>query len=186
MFDKIYTEIMGNFQEAGNLYSVEHANCLLGFEKLLRKFNISIRSHDDLEQNNYHHFKKFPHILTSQAHTRGVSISAIAFTDTYKSIGIDLEKSDRIIKDITHRFFFHAKDSEGFKSDTLKLWTMKEAIYKAVNPLTLDKKNTLRDFYIDQDFNFFMEGRSEIFGKTKVEEIVIENQNYLLAYAVIY
>ncbi|MFN8370867.1 MAG: 4'-phosphopantetheinyl transferase superfamily protein [Bacteriovoracaceae bacterium] len=186
MFDNIYTEIIGNFQEAGNLYSVEHENCLVGFENLLRKFNIVIQSRGDLEQNNYLNFKKFPHILTSQTHTRGISISAISFTNNYKSIGIDLEKRDRTINSNTHRLFFHSQDSEELKADPLKLWTIKEAVYKAANPILRDKKNTLRDYYVDKNLDFFIENNAELFGKTKVEEILIKNHSFLFACAIIY
>ncbi len=183
MFDKIYTEITGKLHEsdskACNLYSIEHENCLIGFEKLLRR-------HADLEQDNYHHLKKFPQILTSQAHTRGISISAIAFTDNFKSIGIDLEKSDRVIAPNTHRFFFNDKDSEVFKSEPLKLWTLKEAIYKAASPLSVNQKADLKDFYVEKNFHFFLENNASITGKTHLEEIEIQNQKYFLALAAIY
>ncbi len=68
----------------------------------------------------------YPNIRFSLAHSGDMAIAA--FSD--REIGIDLEKSDRVIPSEIISRFFSSSEAESFSGNTLLLWCAKEAAVK--------------------------------------------------------
>lgn len=87
----------------------------------------------DLALENFQNLIHFPEYLTSLSHTRGAGAAVLAHKNNFLSLGIDIEWSDRIFKPEAQRFFRNPLDSP--YENSLELWTMKEAAFKALSPL---------------------------------------------------
>ena len=76
-------------------------------------------------------------LIGSISHTEGLAVAAVGSSEKFQAIGIDLENIDRKINiDISKRI---CSDSEkqwlDTKEDLLKVFSSKEAIYKALFPI---------------------------------------------------
>lgn len=85
---------------------------------------------DDLEIEGNSHLRHDPKTKVSLSHTRGISAAAISSSHT--AIGVDVEFADRIFKEAVAKFFKHSED---YAISTLELWCIKEAAFKAFEPL---------------------------------------------------
>ncbi|MGZ3788620.1 MAG: 4'-phosphopantetheinyl transferase superfamily protein [Bacteriovorax sp.] len=136
----------------------------------------------DLELINYQHLKKFPEYLTSITHTRGAGASVLANKSDYLSLGIDIEWSDREMKPEAQRFFCHPEDSA--VENKLKLWTMKEAAFKALSPLGHPGVLVLSKIII-QNGSFFTREKPELKGHVDSFIMPIEDRNLVVSIAYI-
>ncbi len=84
---------------------------------------------EDIEISEHHHLKKYPDLLVSLSHTREVAAAILAQkSKDLLGVGIDIEKSDRLVKPELLDKFQNDRD-EGL--DPLELWCAKEAAFKA-------------------------------------------------------
>lgn len=90
----------------------------------------------ELEIENHHHLKHHPDLIVSLSHTRG--ISAAICSKQHHSVGIDIEHMDRKFKSETAKFFKTSKDDD---MNLLQLWSVKEAAFKAVDPMGFRLEN---------------------------------------------
>jgi phosphopantetheinyl transferase (holo-ACP synthase) len=82
-----------------------------------------------IDENNY---------ILSLSHTKEWGAAVIADKSRYRSIGIDIEKTDREVKPEIFQRISHAQD---FKTDSVRIWSLKEAIFKTLMNTSLFEKN---------------------------------------------
>ncbi|MAE58760.1 MAG: hypothetical protein CME69_07765 [Halobacteriovorax sp.] len=135
---------------------------------------------------NHLHLKSDPNILVSLSHTKDMTMAAIGSSKDFKSIGVDIENSKRIVKPGIEKFFINAHDeilANQKDSYYLKIWCAKEAIFKAVSPLYQKEDNkvlVLKDIILNKDktFNcFHFKGHYDLVLKD------INQKTYLIAIA---
>lgn len=136
----------------------------------------------DLELVNYQNLKKFPQYLTSISHTQGAGAAILAAKSHYLSVGVDIEWSDRLMKEGTQRFYRHLNDSEYLNG--LELWAMKEAAFKALSPLGFPGVLVLSKIII-QNEEFWSAEMSEIKGRLETFKIASNERELCLAVAYI-
>lgn len=118
-------------------------------EKRVREFAASrkalglaceLDTYEQLEISDNLHLTHHPHLKVSLSHTRGLS-AALAATQQ-RSVGIDIEHAKREFNTEVAKFFVRSDDLE---LPLLKLWSIKEAAFKAIAPLGLhtDQKEVL-------------------------------------------
>jgi phosphopantetheinyl transferase (holo-ACP synthase) len=120
-----------------------------------------------LEIENHLNLVHYPNYLVSISHTKNVATAIIANVKDYKSIGIDLEFSSRVINSKITKFYRHDNDIE---DDDLLLWSKKEAAFKALFPLWMhDKTFVLKDIWVkDNEFGLLID--EEIKGHFQVDK----------------
>lgn len=109
---------------------------------------------------NHLHLKSNPNTLVSLSHTKDMTMAAISSSNDFKSIGVDIEDSKRIVKPGIEKFFVNDYDEIlACQKDSyyLKVWCAKEAIFKAVSPLYQKEDNkvlVLKDIILNKDKTF--------------------------------
>lgn len=95
---------------------------------------------EEIEIINNSHLKSRPNTKVSLSHTRGISAAVIS--TEHQAVGIDVEFAQREFKDAVSKFF---KLEQDLAIPTLELWSIKEAAFKAFEPLKTYKaiKETL-------------------------------------------
>lgn len=150
---------------------------------LLTKFGHQIGDlREDLALNNFQNLPKFPEYLTSLTHTKGAGAALLAEKSEYRSLGIDIEWSDRVMKKEADRFFRHPMDS--VYPESLELWTMKEAAFKALSPLGHHGVLVLSKIII-QDGIFWTQENPEINGFVRVHKLPVADRALYLSIAYI-
>lgn len=87
------------------------------------------------EFDGYHRVKDFPQIRFSLSHTADAA-GAWVRMDTLAVPGLDIEKSDRVVKEGIAEKLSHPDDEE---LPVMSLWTIKEAAYKCLPVVLQDK-----------------------------------------------
>lgn len=132
---------------------------------LLKQENIFITDlKRDLELVNYQNLKNYPNYVLSLSHTRGAGAAILAKKAEIASLGIDIEWSDRHLKDEAARFYKNPEDS--VYENKIELWTMKEAAFKALSPRGFPGVLVLSKIII-QDGVFFTKEQPDIKGVVK-------------------
>ncbi|TJZ96058.1 phosphopantetheine-binding protein [Actinacidiphila oryziradicis] len=85
---------------------------------------------------------RFPHPRASVTHTDQVGVAAVLVAGPAAGVGVDLEH-DQPVRPATARFYLHDDEPH---DDLLRLWTVKEAMFKA-DPANATR--TLRDYRAD-------------------------------------
>ena len=113
-----------------------------------------------IEIENHLHLRNHPEIKVSVSHTKGAGAAIICEDVKIRSVGIDIEWSQRPVKEGIEKFYINERDDQ---IDHMKLWMAKEAAFKAISPLyTGDKILVLKDIVINADsFSAF----DQFFGK---------------------
>jgi phosphopantetheinyl transferase len=135
----------------------------------------------DLELINYQNLKKFPDYILSLSHTKGAGAAVLSKRAEIASLGIDIEWSDRHLKEEAARFYRHSEDSAHY-TDKLELWTMKEAAFKALSPLGFPGVLVLSKIII-QDGHFFTKERPDIRGVVTTYKKTVEDKHLWVAIA---
>lgn len=136
----------------------------------------------DLELVNYQNLKNFPDFVLSLSHTRGAGAAVLAKKTEVRSLGIDIEWSDRNLKNEAGRFYNNPEDS--LYENKLELWTMKEAAFKALSPLGFPGVLVLTKIII-QDGEFFTKERPEIRGRVTTHLKNFDSKKLWVAIAVV-
>lgn len=113
---------------------------LLAREALIKCFNdrgikVSIK---ELELARYHQVIKFPQFTVSLSHTKECGAALIADRNAYRSVGIDIERETRQVKDSVSQRVSHPQDEQLRK---IELWCLKEAVFKTLMNTELFEKN---------------------------------------------
>lgn len=134
----------------------------------------------ELELINYQNLKNFPDYVLSLSHTKGAGAAVLAKKSEVRSLGIDIEWSDRNLKDEAARFYKNAQDS--VYENKIELWTMKEAAFKALSPLGYPGVLVLSKIII-QNGVFFTNERPEIKGSVQTHLKNVDNKKLWVAIA---
>ncbi|MBT3584946.1 MAG: hypothetical protein HN509_08570 [Halobacteriovoraceae bacterium] len=124
-----------------------------------------------------------PDALVSLAHTKDLAIALAASAPPYLSVGIDLEKKNRVVKEGAHRHYLNQKDDPILFERPLLGWTLKEAAFKALDPIkkqfTATEVLVLKDLWVNGD-RFGL--NDEVIGLVYIEELL---EDYWVAVATI-
>jgi 4'-phosphopantetheinyl transferase EntD len=71
----------------------------------------------------------FPQFTISLSHTKECGASLVADRQTFRSVGIDIEHEERVVKDSIFDRISHPQDR---KLRNIELWCLKEAAFKAL------------------------------------------------------
>jgi phosphopantetheinyl transferase (holo-ACP synthase) len=88
------------------------------------------------------------HLTVSLSHTKDVAVAISSLKRDVLAVGVDIENSDRTIKDGADKYFCNDKDA--FKYSMLQKWIIKEACYKAFSNLTKEEF-LLKDVICNQE-----------------------------------
>lgn len=77
----------------------------------------------------YAELEGFPQLTISLSHTKDWGAAYVAERKDFRSIGIDIEHEERIVKDAVHARIAHPGD-ENLRN--IELWCLKEAAFKAL------------------------------------------------------
>ncbi len=146
---------------------------------LSKKYNqdFPLDSPIDLEKLkilNHHNLLNFSDTLVSISHTKKVAAALIADIKKYQSVGIDIEFLSRKMNPKIQKFFRHNEDQE---ENSLKLWSKKEAAFKALHPLWKEEKTfVLKDIWVKgNDFGLLID--KNIRGHFQID--IIKNDLYV-------
>lgn len=145
----------------------------------LEALGISDLSWNDLEIERHLFLKKHPEILVSLSHTQTFGAAYVALSSCFRSIGVDLELCGRKMKESTLKFFVNTDDEY---SDTLKLWTQKEAAFKAISPLYQKQDLTLKMITIKGE-KFFLKEDVCFKGQVSIQKMICDNEEFWIAKA---
>lgn len=150
---------------------------------LLKQENVLVSDlKADLELVNYQNLKNYPDFVLSLSHTKGAGAAVLGKKAEVQSLGIDIEWSDRNLKDEAGRFYKNPEDS--VYENKLELWTMKEAAFKALSPLGYPGVLVLSKIVI-QDGEFFTKERPEIKGRVTTHLKNLDSKKLWVAIAVV-
>ena len=136
----LWTEI---FKEDYQIDSA-HINRIKGYAlareallELLKDQNIHLGP-KDLKLRHYHSLLNVDHYTLSLGHTSLMGAAFLISKEKYRSVGIDLERNNRIVKDAIYNKMKHPQDEI---IHPLQLWTLKEACFKALMNTEKFEKN---------------------------------------------
>ena len=79
---------------------------------------------------NYSEIQSIPDYVLSLSHTKNCGAAMLALKGQYRSVGIDLEHSERIVKESIIERVRHPQDFRKLRN--IELWSLKEAAFKAL------------------------------------------------------
>ncbi len=89
-----------------------------------------LTAHEQLEIVAHQFLRFRPTLQVSLSHTRGLSVAVAS--EQVRAIGVDVEHADRRFNEKSEKFFKRAEDHP---MPLLQLWSIKEAAFKALDPL---------------------------------------------------
>lgn len=119
---------------------------------------------DQLEIKDHLHLALNPHIKASLSHTGNTAAALVTDLSQIQSVGIDIERCGRQIKEGVAGYIRHADDGP---RELLALWVAKEACFKAASPIYQSQKTTplvLKDFWVDGEL-FGLFHREQVIGR---------------------
>jgi phosphopantetheinyl transferase (holo-ACP synthase) len=156
-------------------------NSRTALKNLLLRQNLAVSDlKNDLILENFQSLPNYPGYLTSISHTKGAGAALLAKKESYQSLGIDIEWSDRHLKTEAQRFYRHSEDI--YQVSELVLWTMKEAAFKALSPLGFPGVLVLSKIII-QNEKFWTIERPELIGELSIAKLPYEKRELLIAIA---
>lgn len=140
-------------------------------KKLTQEENLNISNHLHMEESREK--------LVSVTHTKELAAGALCTNPEVKSVGIDIEWSDRRMREGSFKYFVTC-ESELEIHSPLEIWCIKEAAFKAYSPFHDENKKIL----VLTDFRIINEGQLEgPDGSTLsygIEKKRIEDKEFLL------
>ncbi|POB14671.1 MULTISPECIES: 4'-phosphopantetheinyl transferase family protein [unclassified Halobacteriovorax] len=104
----------------------------------------------DISIINHLHLDNHDNMLVSISHTKELAACALCTNKDVKSVGIDIEWSDRKMREGTFKYFVSHERELNIHSP-LEIWCIKEAAFKAYSPFHDDENEkilVLTDFEI--------------------------------------
>ncbi len=83
----------------------------------------------DLVLIDYSQITKLPEYTISLSHTKNCGAALVADKKTFKSVGIDIEPLERIVRPNVLQRVSHPRD---LKLESIEIWCLKEAAFKAL------------------------------------------------------
>ena len=120
-----------------------------------------------LNLRNFHQLENVEQFTLSLSHTSECGAAMIANRKFFRSVGIDIEREDRVVKDSIRERITH-KDDANFRN--IELWCLKEAVFKALmNTEKFEKPLEFSSICIGKDS--WSHSPSGLEGKWEVETI---------------
>jgi phosphopantetheinyl transferase (holo-ACP synthase) len=105
----------------------------------------------DLMLKNYSQIQGIPEYVVSLSHTKNCGAAMLAPKGQYRSVGIDLEHSERVVKESIIERVRHPHDLKRLRN--IELWSLKEAAFKALmNSGNLSKAVEFSSIIIEEKF----------------------------------
>lgn len=82
-----------------------------------------------LHLENYRSLRDFPELTLSISHTASWGAAVVASSKDYLSVGIDIEPTERVVKEAILKRVSHPLDSS---LRPIEIWSLKEAAFKAL------------------------------------------------------
>ncbi len=82
-----------------------------------------------LQLVSYSQIRDLPQFTISLSHTKIAGVALVGDRKTYRSLGIDIEQEERIVKDSIKNRISHPADKN---LRNIELWCLKEAVFKAL------------------------------------------------------
>jgi phosphopantetheinyl transferase (holo-ACP synthase) len=166
--------------------SAQHQASRQALSLLLKEEGIEISAYE-IELEKFSKVKGLPQHVISLSHTSPhFAAAVIGENNIFKSVGVDLEKSDRKMKINSGHHFLNEADDPSLHQDLLRGWCKKEAAFKAWAPFWDDEKEgkpfILKDLDIRGEL-FFRKGSEESLGQVKLLETNHEGQALYLTLA---
>ncbi len=177
--DDVPSELSSSFsnvKRARDYYNSRHALLLALKETIPLPAPLSF---EQLEIIDHRILAAFPQTKVSLSHTGPLAVAAASTAENILSLGIDIEKVDRQIKVGVEHYIAHPHDDH---FESLKLWVIKEACFKAIAPLVDKHRHTplvLKDIWVKQGY-FGLDLELDIVGYFQIDiEQYNENQLFL-------
>jgi 4'-phosphopantetheinyl transferase EntD len=120
-----------------------------------------------LNLRNFHQLENVEQFTLSLSHTSECGAAMIADRKFFRSVGIDIEREDRVVKDSIRERITH-KDDTNFRN--IEIWCLKEAVFKALmNTEKFEKPLEFSSICIGKDS--WSHSPSGLEGKWEVETI---------------
>lgn len=91
----------------------------------------------DLRLTSFHQLEKFPELVISLSHTKELGAALVGERKNFRSIGLDIERDERVVKDMIRERIAHPEDQN---LRNIELWCLKEAAFKAIMNTRLFEK----------------------------------------------
>lgn len=82
-----------------------------------------------LKMEQYSGLKSFPQFTISLSHTKEAGAAVVADRQTFRSVGIDIEHEERLVKEAVIERVSHPGD---LVLRNIEIWCLKEAAFKAI------------------------------------------------------
>ena len=161
-WEKLAQKVLGS-----DVHSDRKMGFFLSREALKNAFELRGKkvSISELELDQYHEVKGFPHLTISLSHTKKCGAAIIAERKDFLSVGIDVEDEGRVVKDSIRQRIAHPEDAT---LTNIELWCAKEAVFKAImntnrfeKPIEFGSIKILRDQWFHSPSGFSGEWKLE-------------------------
>jgi 4'-phosphopantetheinyl transferase EntD len=82
-----------------------------------------------LKMTRHHLLAEYGHLTVSLSHTKNLGAALVAERKDFRSLGIDIEQEERVVKDMIRNRIAHPED-ENLRN--IEIWCLKEAVFKAI------------------------------------------------------
>lgn len=132
-------ELLTKLTLGDDVHSDRKMGFLLSREALKNALSeIRIYTHPlQLKLSSFHQLEMFPHLTVSLSHTKELGAAMIAERKDFRSIGLDIEHEERIVKDMIRERIAHPEDKN---LRNIEIWCLKEAVFKALMNTDLFEK----------------------------------------------
>lgn len=83
----------------------------------------------ELTLRHHHQLPHFPKVTVSLSHTPGTGVALVGYRQNYLSLGVDIERSDRMVKPEILARVSHPQDAN---LRNIEIWCLKEAVFKCL------------------------------------------------------
>ncbi len=169
-------------KRARDFYNSRQA--LLKALKLLDR-NFKTLEYNQLDIIGHRHLVGHPTTLVSLSHTGNCSAGLVSNDQSIQSIGIDIEKTTRMVRPGVENYIGHPHDQ---KMSLLELWVAKEACFKAASPIWQTERAAplvLKDFWV-RDSSFGLDHQETPIGHFSLNIERYLDDEFWIAHAWIY
>jgi phosphopantetheinyl transferase (holo-ACP synthase) len=159
-------------------------NSRSALKNLLKKENFEVLDlQNDLQLNNFRELKNYPDFYTSLSHTKELGAALLIKKSQVLAAGIDIEWSERILKEGTEKFYVNPHDQHQLLP--IEIWTAKEAAFKALSPLHIFPGVLVLSKIIIKGETFTTLETPQLIGKFQVLELSANNKMLVCSIAFI-
>lgn len=164
----------------------QHQASRQALSELLLEFGHKF-SPEEIQLQNFSSVEGIDELVVSLSHTSPhFAAAVVGKNENFRSVGIDLEKSDRKMKINSGHHFLNEADDPELHTDLLRGWCKKEAAFKAWAPFWNEEEKgkplVLKDLDIRGN-EFFLRGKSVVLGNVELIETKFDGQGLYLTLA---